>query len=287
MPRTHVTPVQVEDLTPQECRRRLAEGEVGRVVVQHRGRIHVLPVNYADDAEHAIVFRSARGTKLEHARRERRPVSFSVGETEPDGTTWWVTVTGELAEVLDLTAIPALSRLELDPWADAVPRIHWLRLRPIVVAGGRVRLGRGAPIARVAPDLGREDRPVDRGGLEVLTTSEAQALALAAPVGRLAFVRGRVPLVGPVMPLDWTHDLTVLPLTDEPAARWGDEVTFEVDGWDAASRTGWSVVAHGRVEQGPVPEQDDPARHPIRLRIDVIEGRRIPGPPAGPQVSGR
>jgi len=65
------------------------------------------------------------------------------------------------------------------------------------------------------------------------------------------------------------------------------QASFEIDGFDAAAETGWSVVVHGPVEEITNPDEihrlearlhpwapgDKP--HWIRIRATVVSGRRI------------
>lgn len=261
----------VTPLSDRECRMRLATSEVGRLVFQQRGLVHVLPVNYAADLSHTIVFRSARGAKVDHARHERRPVAFQIGETTPDGTAWWVTAVGTLEEVLDLTDTPALFRMEIDPWADAVRRPHWLRLRPSRITGGSVTLARAEGVAPLAP----ADQPGaarDRGGLSMLPADEARRLVLSAPVGRLAYVRRREPRLVPVRAIGWDSRLLLSPLESDRGPAVGERVAYEVDGWDATQRTGWSVVVHGTVADV------DAGSGVARVVPEIVDGRRIVRP---------
>jgi nitroimidazol reductase NimA-like FMN-containing flavoprotein (pyridoxamine 5'-phosphate oxidase superfamily) len=107
-----------------------------------------------------------------------------------------------------------------------------------------------------------------RTGIEVITRDECYALLRAEPIGRLAIVHGGAPKVFPV-----NHALDgddVVFRTDRgskldigPRA----PACFEVDRFDAATRTGWDVVVSGRLEE--VTEHDgERLRRVMSLRVD-------------------
>jgi len=134
----------------------------------------------------------------------------------------------------------------------------------------------------------------DRLGLEVLDPDECWALVAAAPVGRLAFDEDGGPMVLPVV-----HGVVGRRIAFRSAAggklsaaRMSGPVAFEVDAWDAADRTGWSVVARGTARSAPEDTAElealqlEPWLGPagrgtwIEVRVDEITGRRL-GKPAG------
>lgn len=87
----------------------------------------------------------------------------------------------------------------------------------------------------------------DHTGLGVLDLEECLRRLGAAPVGRLAF-----PLDGEIAVLPVNHVLDGIDIcfrtsggSKIQAAVDGDAVSFEVDDWDVATRTGWSVLVHG------------------------------------------
>jgi nitroimidazol reductase NimA-like FMN-containing flavoprotein (pyridoxamine 5'-phosphate oxidase superfamily) len=72
-------------------------------------------------------------------------------------------------------------------------------------------------------------------------------LLCTAPVGRIGFITDGAPLVLPVN-FTWHEDTIVFRTVEGQklaAAASGQTVCFEVDSWDAGSRTGWSVVVTG------------------------------------------
>lgn len=84
-------------------------------------------------------------------------------------------------------------------------------------------------------------------GYEVLDEAECDALLRATPIGRVAFVAAGRPVALPVN-YRW-HDGSVVFRSREGqklhAAASGQQVCFEIDGWDARARTGWSVLVKG------------------------------------------
>lgn len=82
---------------------------------------------------------------------------------------------------------------------------------------------------------------------------ERQCIELieATPIGRIGFTSGDAPMVLPVN-FAWHEGAIVfrtLEGTKLAAASEGQAVCFEVDTWDAASRSGWSVVIRGQASE--------------------------------------
>lgn len=126
--------------------------------------------------------------------------------------------------------------------------------------------------------------------LEVLDEAECQRLLARSVIGRLAYTEGALPAIQPV---HFTlHRGRVLIPTSAgstvAAASRGAVVAFEVDDFDAASRTGWNVtvIGHAQVVSAPadVAALDRlgvaawaPAAIPCYIAVDttVVRGRRI------------
>jgi nitroimidazol reductase NimA-like FMN-containing flavoprotein (pyridoxamine 5'-phosphate oxidase superfamily) len=127
----------LEIIDSDACMRLLAEEEVGRLALVVGRSPSIFPINYALDGD-ALVFRTAAGTKLDHA--ERGPVAFEVDGLDRERRTGWsVVVHGRLEEVtrFDAATLARVSALALYPWAGGV-KDHWLRLVPSRVTGRRV-----------------------------------------------------------------------------------------------------------------------------------------------------
>jgi hypothetical protein len=137
--------------------------------------------------------------------------------------------------------------------------------------------------------------PMDAGSdaLEVLDEDESLALVGAAEVGRVGVVVDGQPLIFPV-----NHVLegrSIIVRTDSARILGGAvlaKVAFEVDGFDAGARSGWTVLVEGigndvtdaldatseRLQAVAVAPWA-PGPKPRLLRIDVrtITGRRFAG----------
>lgn len=90
----------------------------------------------------------------------------------------------------------------------------------------------------------------DRRGLRVLSFRECLDRLARTPIGRLAFVAAGQPVVLPV-----NHALdgdTIVFRTQDGSkmhlAAASGTVAYEVDAFDVASETGWSVVVNGLAE---------------------------------------
>src|SRR4029453_2001517 len=129
----------IEILDSDECRRLLAQDEIGRVSVVIGATPMILPVNYALDGDD-IVFRTMPGSKLDvgqgHAAFEvdsfdrQKKAGWSVLVTGPlEGSSWYQT--GDMQRV---------QTLPVRPWATG-ERNLWLRLRPSFITGRIVRPG--------------------------------------------------------------------------------------------------------------------------------------------------
>lgn len=134
---------------------------------------------------------------------------------------------------------------------------------------------------------------LDRSGLETLDPSECRALLGRAGVGRIAFTDRALPAIQPVNYAVHGDDVVFRTAVESRLATAAADtiVAFEIDDFDAATRTGWSVMIIGRAR--PV---TDPARlaalhalpliswapgeHDrfITIRPELISGRRIPHP---------
>jgi hypothetical protein len=135
----------------------------------------------------------------------------------------------------------------------------------------------------------------DRFGLQVLARDECLRLLETTTIGRLGVVEGGAALIFPVnfAVADGTILVRTAPGAKLRAARRAP-VTLEVDQVDSETRTGWSVMVRGRVEE--ITSFDAPAvralrdlplhpwagEKPVWLRIlpSVVSGRRLTGPQA-------
>jgi len=131
----------------------------------------------------------------------------------------------------------------------------------------------------------REDRDI-----EVLGEAECLALMGTVPLGRIVFTEGALPAVQPVTFVLVGGEVFIPTKRGAKvvAASRGAVVAFEVDDFDAASRTGWNVTVVGasRVisDPGEVARLDRLGVQPwapsdahcyIGIQIRVVGGRRI------------
>ncbi|MGH1488764.1 MAG: pyridoxamine 5'-phosphate oxidase family protein [Acidimicrobiales bacterium] len=98
----------------------------------------------------------------------------------------------------------------------------------------------------------------DRHGLEVLSADECWALLRETPIGRVAFVHEGGPVVLPVAFGVIRHQLAFRSARGAKlgAARMNRPVAFEVDRWDAESRSGWSVLVEGMADTVYDPDEE-------------------------------
>lgn len=125
-----------EELDTAECFRLLAQATVGRVAIltSDDDAPFVAPVNYALDG-HAIVFRTAAGTKLSGLHHR---VSFEVDELDHLRRTGWSVLVRGYARSATQWEV---AHLPLTPWAPG-RRDHWVRIEPDDddVTGRRIHL---------------------------------------------------------------------------------------------------------------------------------------------------
>ncbi len=136
--------------------------------------------------------------------------------------------------------------------------------------------------------------PTDHAGLEILPFDICLQLLNAVPVGRVSFLADGEIMVLPVNHvMDGQDPVFRTARGSKLSAAEGQElVAFEADEYDGRTRSGWSVLVHGRAEA--VYEDAEIQRlgrlglHPwvsavdrpfwIRIRPTSISGRQIPRP---------
>ena len=125
-----------------------------------------------------------------------------------------------------------------------------------------------------------------RSGIEAIGRKECLRLVASVPLGRFVAVVGGAPHVVPV-----NHVVDGDGIVFRSDGRRHGRVAFEADDYDAATRTGWSVVVHGeaeevtsfddpetwhRVQDLPVdPWAGGPKDHWIRIEATSVTGRRL------------
>ena len=127
----------LEVLDPETCWSLVSSIAIGRLAVMDAGEPAIFPIAHRVDG-HSIVFRTTFGTKLTAASMER-PVAFEV-ESFNDGTHagWSVVAKGTATDVLDEAELAHLESLGLEPWADAIERNDWIRIRVDEISGRRI-----------------------------------------------------------------------------------------------------------------------------------------------------
>jgi len=124
----------LETLPFDACLRLLASVPLGRIGFCADGEVVILPVNHVMDGQD-VIFRTASGSKLTAAGEQDR-VTFEADDyDERTRSGWSVVVTGRAALVYEEAEIQRLSLLGLDPWATAVERPYWVRVRPTSING--------------------------------------------------------------------------------------------------------------------------------------------------------
>lgn len=107
---------------------------------------------------------------------------------------------------------------------------------------------------------------------QILTENECLALLRSSTLGRIAFaVGGEIE----IFPVNYGMEGRIIVFRTSPGTKLravpDTAVAFEVDGWDAGSGNGWSVVAKGRAEE----ITSNPGREAEHLRL-------VPVQPAAP-----
>ena len=119
-----------------------------------------------------------------------------------------------------------------------------------------------------------------------LEPDECWALAAGQPVGRLAWTGPQGPTVVPVNFVVTGRRVHIRTTAYSALARECDDspVAFEVDQFDAAHRSGWSVLMRGRahLHYGVSDGSDEPDVWPtgirglqVALEVDEVTGRRV------------
>ena len=134
-------PIEMLNLTREECLRLLASHSFGRVAVSMGERAPVLrPVNYLfDESSQSVVFRTAVGSGF-HALLRSAEATFEIdGVEEYARTGWSVIMSGVADEVTNPNDVDRLDELDLDLWAPG-QKAHWMRIRALAVSGRRIVL---------------------------------------------------------------------------------------------------------------------------------------------------
>ena len=102
-------------LTEDTCWQLLHDEEFGRLAFHLADEVHLVPVNYAVDARHRIVFRTAEGSKLLGLTMDA-DVAFEIDRISDDEATS-VVLRGR-ARQLEGDEVDETDQLPLRPWVD-------------------------------------------------------------------------------------------------------------------------------------------------------------------------
>lgn len=130
---------QTVELSREHCLDLLAAHSFGRLaVITATGAPIIRPVNYVfDRPSQSVVFRTARGSKLNALLRAAKAAFEIDGIDETTRSGWSVIIEGVTAEVTVPNDIGRLERLGLQPWAPGT-KPHWVRIRAWTVSGRRI-----------------------------------------------------------------------------------------------------------------------------------------------------
>ena len=124
-------------LDEAQCRAKLAEQELGRLVTHVGDVLDIYPVNYVVDGGE-IVFRTAEGSKL-FELTVNDEVLFEVDD-HTDEDAWSVIVRGRARRLETSAEVAAADALPLHPWIPTL-KYNYVRIRPHVLTGRAFRRG--------------------------------------------------------------------------------------------------------------------------------------------------
>ncbi|NNE73200.1 MAG: pyridoxamine 5'-phosphate oxidase family protein [Acidimicrobiales bacterium] len=127
----------LEVLSWDECLDKLRHHSVGRVGFLDRGETVILPVNYAYIGA-SVLFRTTTGSILHNVMMNDQ-MSFEIDEwDEEERSGWSVLVKGQSVPVDDEWQKTLFDTLGVDPWADAIERNEYVRIRADEITGRRI-----------------------------------------------------------------------------------------------------------------------------------------------------
>ena len=128
------------ELDRAECVRLLAEGTLGRIVVNapHRPQPVIRPVSYVfDEPSQSVLIRSGSGSKLFALLCTVR-AAFEIDGIDPVGRVGWsVIIEGATEEITNPAELRRIEALGLEPWAPG-HKGHWIRICASTVSGRRI-----------------------------------------------------------------------------------------------------------------------------------------------------
>jgi hypothetical protein len=138
----------IENLSSSQCWEMFRSTDFGRLAVVVEGHPEIFPINYVVD-HGSIVFRTARGTKLDSALSGVNVAFETDGYTPATNTAWSVVVKGPAERLSSIEDVLASSMLPLFPWQSG-EKSNFVRIIPLEITGRRFRV---QPVARRRPGL--------------------------------------------------------------------------------------------------------------------------------------
>ena len=124
-------------MTLEECEQMLGVAQLGRMAVLAAGEPLIFPVLFKY-FKGAIVFRTARGEKLD-AVWQSTPAAFEIDGWDTAARTGWsVLVKGRTEAIEDEGEIAELDGLGLEEWMPSVQPTTWVKIHPVEVTGRRL-----------------------------------------------------------------------------------------------------------------------------------------------------
>ena len=273
----------LEVLARADCLQLLSTATLARIGITVGALPVVLPVNFRLVGER-VVFRVGAGTRLDLGTRDT-VVAFEADHLEPDtGGGWSVTGTGVARDATEAEAAE-LERAAIRHWASEPGH-------RLVAVSTDLLTGRGTVSRRpeVAPTAMAETATAS-AGFERIDREACLRLLAGHEVGRLVVVAGGTPSVFPV---NYGLDGAEIVFRSDPGTKVDaglrGPVCLEIDAFDRSTRSGWSVVATGRLEEVTPYDSVDSQKvrqlpvqpwvggtksHWLRLVPHRITGRRI------------
>ncbi|MBM7502986.1 pyridoxamine 5'-phosphate oxidase family protein [Agromyces aurantiacus] len=124
------------ELSEEECWRLIEAAPYGRIAAAAGGEVDIFPVNHKVDVGpdgHAIVFRTAPGTKLLELTIHAN-VAFEV-DGHDEGAAYSVVAKGRARQLERDSEIERVAGLGVTPWAPE-PKDRWVRV-DVTEVGGR------------------------------------------------------------------------------------------------------------------------------------------------------
>lgn len=133
------------ELDRQQCLGLLTRAPVGRIVYTRQALPAVLPVNFALDADGAVLLRTSAASELVRAI-DGSVVAFEVDEVDAEAHAGWsVVVTGQAAVVTDPAEHERLARTGPRAWVSW-PKEVFVRIEPELVTGRALVEGHGVDL---------------------------------------------------------------------------------------------------------------------------------------------